>query len=60
MVQDARNIGGEEVLAFADAQYGWWAQARGDQLIGLMRREYADGESSSETLDGPTDGFFQR
>ena len=58
MVEDAGNVGGEEVLAVADAEDGGWAHAGGDELVGLVGGEDTDGEGSGEALDGPADGFF--
>ena len=59
MVQDAGDVGGEEVLAFADADDGGRAHAGGDELVGLVGGEDADGEGSGEALDGAADGFFE-
>jgi hypothetical protein len=58
VVQDAGDVGGEEVFAVADAQDGGWAEAGGDELIGLVGGEDPDGEGSGEALDGAADGFF--
>ena len=59
MMQDAGDIGGEEVFALAEAEDGGRAKARGDEFIGLVGREDADGKGSGEALDGAANGFFQ-
>ena len=58
VVEDAGDVGGEEVFAFADADDGGRAHAGGDELVGLVGGEDADGEGSGEALDGAADGFF--
>ncbi len=60
VVQDAGDVGGEEVFAFAEAEDGGRAKARGDQLVGLVGGEDADGEGPGEALDGAADGLFER
>jgi hypothetical protein len=60
VVQDAGDVGGEEVFAFAEAEDGGRPEAGGDQLVGLVGGEDADGEGAGEALDGAADGFFQR
>ncbi len=60
MVEDAGDVGGEEVFAVADADDGGWAHAGGDELVGLVRGEDADGEGSGEAVDGAADCFFER
>ena len=60
VVEDAGDVGGEEVFAVADADDGGRTGAGGDQLVGLARGEDADGEGSGEALDGAADGFFKR
>ena len=59
VVEDAGDVGGEEVFAFADAEDGGRADAGGDELVGLVGGEDADGEGSGEALDGAADGFFE-
>ena len=59
MVEDAGNVGGEEVFAVADAEDGGRAEAGGDELVGLVGGEDADGEGSGEAVDGAADGFFE-
>ena len=60
VVEDAGDVGGEEVFAVADAEDGGRAEAGGDELVGLVGGEDADGEGSGEALDGAADGFFER
>ena len=40
---------------------GWraWAEAGGDELVGLVGGEDADGEGSGEAADGAADCFFE-
>jgi len=59
VVEDAGDVGGEEEFAVADAEDGGWTHASGDELVGLVRGEDADGEGSGETGDGAADGFFE-
>ena len=59
MVEDAGDVGGEEEFAVADADDGGWAHAGGDELVGLVGGEDADGEGSGEAVDGSADGFFE-
>ncbi len=59
VVEDAGDVGGEEELAFADADDGGWAHAGGDELVGLVGGEDADGEGSGDALDGAADGLFE-
>src|SRR5271155_4025891 len=59
MVEDAGDVGGEEEFAVADAEDGGWAHAGGDELVGLVCGEDADGEGSGDALDGAADGFFE-
>ena len=58
VVEDAGDVGGEEVLAVAEAEDGGWAEAGGDELVGLVGGEDADGEGAGEAEDGAADGFF--
>ena len=60
VVEDAGDVRGQEELAVADAEDGGRAEARGDELIGLVGGEDADGEGAGEALDGAADGFFER
>jgi hypothetical protein len=60
VVEDAGDVGGEEELALAEAEHGGRAHAGGDQLVGLVRGEHADGEGAGEAGDGAADGLFQR
>ena len=59
VVEDAGNVGGEEIFSVADAEDGGRAEAGGDELVGLVGGEDADGEGSGEALDGAADGFFE-
>ncbi len=58
VVEDAGDVGGEEVFAVADAEHSGRAEAGGDELVGFVGGEDADGECSGEALDGAADGFF--
>ena len=59
VVEDAGDVGGDEVFAIADADDGGRADAGGDDFVGLVGGEDADGEGSGEALDGAADGFFE-
>ena len=59
VVEDAGDVGGEEEFSVADADDGGRAHAGGDELVGLVRGEDADGEGSGDALDGAADGFFE-
>ena len=59
VVEDAGDVGGEEEFSVADADDGGWAHAGGDELVGLVGGEDADGEGSGEAVDGAADGFFE-
>ena len=59
VVEDAGDVGREEEFAVAEAEDDRRAKARGDQLVGLVGRENADGKGTGETLDGAADGFFE-
>ena len=60
VVEDAGDVGGDEVLAVADADDDGRAEAGGDDLVGLGGGEDAEGEGSGEALDGAADGVFER
>ena len=59
VVEDAGDVGGEEEFSVADADDGGRAHAGGDELVGLVGGEDADGEGSGEAVDGAADGFFE-
>ena len=59
VVEDAGDVGGEEELAIAEAEDGGRAEAGGDELVGLVGGEDADGEGPGEAADGAADGFFE-
>ncbi len=59
VVEDSGDVGGEEELAFADADDGGRTHAGGDELVGVVGGEDADGEGSGEAVDGLADGFFE-
>ena len=46
MVEDAGDVGGEEVLVLAEAEDGGRAEAGGDELVGFGGGEDADGEGA--------------
>ena len=60
VVEDAGDVGGDEVFAFADADDDGRAGARGDDLVGLGGGEDAESEGAGEALDGAADGVFER
>ena len=60
VVENAGNVGGDEGLAFADADDDRRAEARGDDLVGLGGGENAQREGAGEALDGAADGCFER
>ena len=60
VVEDAGDVGGEEVFALADAEDGGRAHARGDEGVRRVGGEDADREGSGEALDGAADGFVER
>jgi hypothetical protein len=60
VVEDAGNVGGDEVLAFADADDDGRAEAGGDDLVRLGGGEDAEREGAGEALDGAADGYFER
>ena len=60
VVEDAGNVGGDEVFAFADADDDGRSGAGGDDLVGLGGGEDAEGEGSGEALDGAADGIFKK
>ena len=59
VVEDAGDVGGEEEFAVAEADDGGRAHAGGDELVGLVGGEDADGEGPGDALDGAADGFFE-
>ncbi len=60
VVEDAGNVGGDEVLAFAYADDDGRPGAGGDDFVGLGGGEDAEGEGAGEALDGAADGIFKR
>src|SRR6185437_12295959 len=44
VVEDAGDVGGEEVFAVTDAEHGGRAETRGDELVGFVGGEDANGE----------------
>ena len=59
VVQDAGNVGGDEVFALAHADDDRRAGARGDDLVGLGGGEDAEGKGARQPLDGAAHGSFQ-
>ena len=59
VVEDSGDVGGEEELAFADADDGGWTHAGGDELIGVVGGHDADGEGSGEAADGSSYSLFE-
>ena len=60
VMEDAGNVGCEEEFAVAETEDDRRAKTRGDELIGLVGREHANGKGAGETLDGAADSFLQR
>ena len=60
VVEDAGDVGGDEIFAFAQADDDGRAGAGGDDLVGLVGGEDADCEGTGEALDGAADGIFER
>ena len=59
VVKNAGDVGGNEGLAFADADDDGRAEARGDDFVRFGGRENAEGECASEALYCAPHGFFQ-
>ena len=59
VVEDAGDVGGEEEFAVAEAEDDGRAHAGGDELVGLVGGEDADGEGAGQAVDGAADGFFE-
>ncbi len=60
VVEHAGDIGGDERLAFANADDHGRTEARGDDLVGLGGGEHAQGKGAGEPLDRAADGYFER
>ena len=60
VVENAGNVGGDEVLAFAHADDDRRARARGDDLVGLGGGKHAQRKGAGEALDGAANGVFER
>jgi hypothetical protein len=60
VVEDAGDVGGDEVLAIADADDDGGAAAGDDDFVGVVGGEDADGEGSGEAFDGAAHGVFER
>ena len=60
VVEDAGNVGSDEVFAVAYADDDGRSGARGDDLVGLGGGEDAESEGSGEALDGAADGVFKQ
>ena len=59
VMEDAGDVGGEEELALTEADDGRRAHAGGDEGVGGVGGEDADGEGAGESLDGAADGFIE-
>jgi len=55
-----RDIGGDERLAFADADDHGRPEAGGDDLVRFGGGKNAEGECAGETLYGAADGYFEK
>ena len=60
VVENAGDVGGDEVLAFTHADDDGRAGARGDDLVWLGGGEDAESEGPGEALDGSSDGIFKQ
>ena len=60
VVEDAGNVGGNEVFALAYADDDGRSGAGGDDLVGLGGGENAESEGAGEVLDGAADGVFKQ
>ncbi len=60
VVEDAGDVRGDEVLAFANTDDDRGAGARGDDLVGLGRGKDAECKCACEALDGPANGIFEQ
>ena len=60
VVENAGDVGGDEGLAFADADDDGGSAARGDDLVGLGSGEDAEGECTGEMFDGVADRVFEQ
>ena len=59
VVEDAGDVGGDEVFAIADADDGGGSKAGDDDFVGVVGGEDAEGEGSGEALHGAADGVFE-
>jgi hypothetical protein len=60
VVEDSGDIGGDERLAFADADDHGRPEAGGDDLVRFGGGKNAEGECAGETLYGAADGYFEK
>src|SRR5208283_177313 len=60
VIEDCRNIAGDEILVFAEADDGRRPIARGHNLVRLVSRNDSNSEDASQQLHGFADRFFQR
>ena len=59
VVEDAGDVGGEEEFSLANAYNRRWPHAGGDEGVGRVGGEDADGEGSGEALDSAADSFVE-
>ncbi len=60
VMEDAGNVGGDEVFAVAYADDDRRSRARGDDLVGFRGGEDAEREGAGEPLDGAADSIFKK
>src|SRR5229473_6617222 len=58
--QQRGNIAGDKIFAFAETNDGGWAEARGNNFIGIAGGEKNQGVDSAQLLKRFANGFFQR
>src|SRR6266853_3739329 len=58
--QQRGNIAGDKIFAFAKTNDGGWAEARGNNLIGIAGGEKNQRVDSAQLLKRFANGFFQR
>src|SRR5258707_2929215 len=60
MLEQGRNIAGDEIFSLAKANHRRRAQARGDNLLGIIRRKENQCVDAAQFLQRPAYRFFKR
>src|SRR5215472_489800 len=60
VMKNGGDVGRDEVLVVAESDDCWRAVARGDDLVGLIGRDYGECEYAGEVLHGLAHSVFQR